>query len=72
MHTRKMIAVLPFYHIYGAVKLLHFPMRRGVPVVILPRFEAVQFCTTIQKYKITDALVVPPMILFLAKHPGLP
>ncbi|PSR79484.1 hypothetical protein PHLCEN_2v7009 [Hermanssonia centrifuga] len=66
-----MIGVLPFYHIYGVVKLLHFPWTRGMPVVIMQRFDPVDFCRYIEKYKVTQALVVPPMCLVLSRHPAV-
>ncbi|QRW06907.1 AMP binding enzyme [Ceratobasidium sp. AG-Ba] len=34
-----MLGILPFYHIYGAVKLVHYPFTLGVPVVISPPFN---------------------------------
>ncbi|KIM81366.1 hypothetical protein PILCRDRAFT_821453 [Piloderma croceum F 1598] len=64
------LGVLPFYHIYGAAKLLHFPLFLGTPVVIMPRFDPVAFCAHIEKYKVTVALIVPPMVLNLTRHPA--
>ncbi|KZP27521.1 AMP binding protein [Athelia psychrophila] len=64
-----MLGVLPFYHIYGAVKLLHFPFQCGIPVVVMPRFSVDGFCAHVARYRVTAALVVPPMLLGLAKHP---
>ncbi|KAF9526656.1 AMP binding protein [Crepidotus variabilis] len=64
-----MLGILPFYHIYGAIKLLHFPFATGTPVYIMPRFDPVDFCAYIEKYKITAALVVPPVLVVLARHP---
>ncbi|KAF8161247.1 AMP binding protein [Crassisporium funariophilum] len=63
------LGFLPFYHIYGAVKLLHFPFRSGAPVAVMPRFDPEQFCANIDRYKITTALVVPPVLVLLARHP---
>lgn len=82
-----MLGVLPFYHIYGmelpalclqwsnqttgAVKLLHFPWVRGMPVVIMHKFDPVELCKNIEKYKVTECLVVPPMCLLLTHHSGI-
>jgi acyl-CoA synthetase (AMP-forming)/AMP-acid ligase II len=41
----------------------------GLETLVMPRFDLVQFCATIQKHKITIAYVVPPVVLLLAKHP---
>jgi acyl-CoA synthetase (AMP-forming)/AMP-acid ligase II len=65
-----MLGVLPFYHIFGIAMLLHFPFYSGIPVVIMPRFEPVAYCAHIEKYKITVALVVPPILLAMARHPA--
>ncbi|PPR03178.1 hypothetical protein CVT26_008027 [Gymnopilus dilepis] len=66
-----MLGILPFYHIYGAVKLLHFPFSCGVPVVIMTRFEPEQFCANIERYQITCSLIVPPVLVVLARHPAV-
>ena len=67
--AERAIAVLPFFHIYGLVVLMNFPLFRGATVVTLPRFELAAFLRTIQDYRITRAWVVPPIVLALAKHP---
>ncbi|KAG6841958.1 hypothetical protein C0991_004446 [Blastosporella zonata] len=66
-----MLGILPFYHIYGAVKLVHFPTMCGAAVVIMPRFDAEKFCAYIERFKITTALVVPPVLVTLARHPAV-
>lgn len=55
----------------GAVKLLHFPLITGTPVVVMSKFDPELFCASIQKYKVTLSLVVPPMLLVLGRHPGM-
>lgn len=62
-------AVLPFYHIYGSVLILLYGLRARVPTVVLPHFEPELFLNTIQKYRITVFMIVPPIVLFLATHP---
>ncbi len=42
----------------------------GVPVIIQQKFDPVQFCANLEKYKITIAITVPPILLHLARHPG--
>ncbi|ORX96787.1 acetyl-CoA synthetase-like protein [Basidiobolus meristosporus CBS 931.73] len=63
------IGVLPFYHIYGLSCIMHTPLKRQDKVVVLPKFDFIEFLTLIQKYKITTAMIVPPIALALAKHP---
>lgn len=65
----RLIAVLPFFHIYGLVILLHRPLQVGATVVVLPRFDLAQFLRTIQDHRIEGLVVAPPIVLALAKHP---
>jgi len=65
----RVIAVLPFFHIYGLVVLMNLPLYCGATVVTMPRFELAGFLRAIQDYRITRAWVVPPIVLALAKHP---
>ena len=87
-----MLGILPFYHIYGCVKVVQYPVRArshecetnstditnnilkltlGIPVVISPPFNPEDFCSYIQKYKITASLIVPPVLVQLASHPAV-
>lgn len=66
-----LIAVLPFFHIYGMNVLLNSGLYKGTTIVVLPRFELEQFLETMQRYSITRAHLVPPIILALAKHPAV-
>jgi acyl-CoA synthetase (AMP-forming)/AMP-acid ligase II len=65
----RIIAVLPFFHIYGLTVLMNQGLQWGGTVVSLPRFELDTFLRTIQDQRITRAFVAPPILLALAKHP---
>ncbi|MES5821746.1 4-coumarate--CoA ligase family protein [Streptomyces sp. RG80] len=65
----RILAVLPFFHIYGLTALMNAPLRRGVTVVVLPRFDLETFLAAIQNHRITGLYVAPPIVLALAKHP---
>jgi acyl-CoA synthetase (AMP-forming)/AMP-acid ligase II len=60
---------LPSYHIYGMLLCNISALARGVTIVSLPKFDAVPFLETLQRYKVTYAPLVPPIINFLARHP---
>jgi acyl-CoA synthetase (AMP-forming)/AMP-acid ligase II len=64
-----MLGVLPFFHIYGMVVIMNLGLYRGATVVTMPRFELEQCLDVLQKYRVTFANVVPPIVLALAKHP---
>jgi acyl-CoA synthetase (AMP-forming)/AMP-acid ligase II len=65
----RIMAVLPFSHIYGLLVMMNAPLVRGATVVTVPRFELAEFLRVIQDYRITRAFVVPPIVLALAKDP---
>ncbi|MFI6880423.1 4-coumarate--CoA ligase family protein [Streptomyces sp. NPDC050400] len=67
----RILAVLPFFHIYGLTALMNAPLRRGATVVVLPRFELDAFLAAIEKHRITALYVAPPIVLALAKHPAV-
>ncbi len=65
----RVIAVLPFFHIYGLTVLMNLALASGATVVPLPRFELATFLQTLQDQRITAAYVAPPIVVALAKHP---
>lgn len=64
-----LVAVLPFFHIYGMVIILSQGLYRGATLVTMPRFELEEFLRILQDYSVTRAYVVPPIVLAFAKHP---
>ncbi|MET8470228.1 4-coumarate--CoA ligase family protein [Streptomyces sp. NPDC006422] len=67
----RVLAVLPFFHIYGLTALMNAPLRLGATVVVLPRFDLDTFLAAIEKHRITHLYVAPPIVLALAKHPAV-
>ena len=63
------LAVLPFFHIYGMVVVMKLALAHGATVVTMPRFDMADFLALIQRYRITTLPMVPPMVLGLAKSP---
>lgn len=63
------LAVLPFFHIYGMQVLMNFFLSRGATIVTVPRFDLEQCLSIIQEHRITRLFAVPPIVLALAKHP---
>jgi len=66
-----LIAVLPFFHIYGQTVLMNQGLLGGGQIVTMPRFDLDQFLGLIAKHRVTKAYVVPPIALALAKHPAI-
>jgi len=65
------IAVLPFFHIYGLVVVMNLGLYHGATIVTMPRFDLDAFLETLARYEVTFANVVPPIVLALAKHPAV-
>ena len=65
----RVIAVLPFFHIYGLVVLMNLPLYLGATIVTMPRFGLPEFLRVLQDYRITRAWVVPPIVQALTKDP---
>lgn len=65
----KILACLPFFHIYGLNCLVHCPVYTGVTTLVLARFELEKWCKIVQEEKITFSYIVPPIVLLLCKAP---
>lgn len=67
----RILAVLPFFHIYGLTALMNAPLRKGATVVVLPRFDLDQFLKAVATHRVQGLFVAPPIVLALAKHPAV-
>lgn len=65
------IAVLPFFHIYGLSVILVLGLYRGATIVVFERFRMDAFLTAIDRHRATRLPLVPPLILRLAREPSL-
>ena len=63
------MGIVPFYHIYGLSVLLNLVLHAGATLVLLPRFEVEAFLRAIERYAVTTAFLVPPIVRTLATHP---
>jgi acyl-CoA synthetase (AMP-forming)/AMP-acid ligase II len=63
----RLIAVLPFFHTYGLGLLMGWALWCGATLVSMPRFDLEEFLRVLQDQHITRALLVPPILLALAK-----
>ena len=64
-----MLGVLPFFHIYGMTVIMNLGLYVGATVVTMPRFDLEQCLEILQRYSVTFANVVPPIVLAFAKSP---
>jgi acyl-CoA synthetase (AMP-forming)/AMP-acid ligase II len=63
------IAVLPFFHIYGLLVILNLALYRGARLVVFPRFELETFLAAVEQHRVTRLPLVPPLVLRLARDP---
>ncbi|RUS82285.1 hypothetical protein EGW08_009963 [Elysia chlorotica] len=63
------LGLLPLYHVFGLVVIQFLTLVGGAMVSYLPKFDPEIMLRCMQERKITISLMVPPLILFLAKHP---
>ena len=63
------LAVLPFFHIYGMTVLLNAALKARASLLVMPRFDMVEFLEGTQQHKVTYAFIAPPVAVALAKHP---
>ncbi|MEJ7933410.1 long-chain fatty acid--CoA ligase [Sphingobium sp. AN558] len=66
----RIIAVLPFFHVFANTCTLNRTVLNGGEMVMLPRFEAVQVLAAIQRTKATSLPGVPTMYQALLDHPA--
>uniref|UniRef100_A0A1I8EJQ2 AMP-dependent synthetase/ligase domain-containing protein n=1 Tax=Wuchereria bancrofti TaxID=6293 RepID=A0A1I8EJQ2_WUCBA len=68
--TDVVYGVLPYFHAGGLLTVLSL-LGLGVQIIINRKFDAEQFLGTLSNYQVTTALLVPPVLKFLADTPGL-
>ncbi|MBJ8496234.1 AMP-binding protein [Acinetobacter oleivorans] len=63
------LAVLPFFHIYGMNVIMNLTLRQRGKLVILPKFDLKPFLELIQNEKCSSIYIAPPIAVALTKHP---
>ncbi len=63
------VCIVPMYHLYGLHVVVNLGLTRGATIVTLPRYEPALFLKTLEKYQVTVAPLVPPLVLALARAP---
>ena len=63
------LAVLPFFHIYGMTVLLNAALHARARLVIMGSFDLGEFLGNIAEHRGTIAFIAPPVAVALAKHP---
>ena len=66
-----LIGVLPFFHIYGQTVVVNLGLSQGATIVTMPRFDMGGFLDLLERHRVTRAHIAPPVVLGLAKAPGV-
>jgi 4-coumarate--CoA ligase len=67
--TARGLCFLPMYHGLGLVYYSWIAPKRHLPVYMMVRFDLAEMLSHIQHYKITELLMVPPVLIAMTKHP---
>ncbi|QBJ96565.1 4-coumarate--CoA ligase family protein [Rhodococcus sp. ABRD24] len=65
----KVLAVLPFFHIYGMTVLLNTALHERAALVTMPKFDLVEFLRIVAEQRCSYIFIAPPIAVALAKHP---
>ena len=68
---QRLLCFLPMYHGLALIYFATVAPQRRLPVYIMKRFDLLQMLVSIQTFKITELILVPPIIVAMAKHPAL-
>ncbi|XP_068629293.1 uncharacterized protein [Battus philenor] len=64
-------AILPFFHIFGFNAVMLNLLGRGTKLITFASFKPELFLKTIVQHKVEHLYIVPPMVVFLGKHPAV-
>ena len=65
----KVMAFLPFFHIYGMTVIMNASLYHGATLVSMQRFELEPCLQAVQEYKVSRFFLVPPIVVLLSKSP---
>ncbi len=67
----RVLAVLPFFHIYGLNVIMNLTLRKRGSLVTMPKFDLPVFLRTMQSRRCSYLFIAPPVAVALAKHPAV-
>ncbi|KAE8147723.1 acetyl-CoA synthetase-like protein [Aspergillus avenaceus] len=65
------LCFLPMYHAMAQNIFIAAALRREVPVYIMSKFDFLKVLEYTEKFRISDLIMVPPVMVALAKHPAV-
>lgn len=64
------IGFLPLYHAYGQLNTMLMAAKLNIPVYIMSIFVYEEMLQVVQKHRITELQVAPPILVLMSKHPA--
>ncbi|HEX5999403.1 MAG TPA: long-chain fatty acid--CoA ligase [Hyphomicrobiaceae bacterium] len=65
----RVLAALPFFHVFAMTAVMNFGLRHGSEIVIMPRFVVAEALKLIDRLKPTVMPAVPTMLVAILGHP---
>ncbi|ESQ38080.1 hypothetical protein EUTSA_v10028562mg [Eutrema salsugineum] len=62
------LCFLPMFHVFGLAVITYSQLQRGNAVISMAKFELETLLKNIEKYRVTQLLVVPPVFIALSKQ----
>ena len=69
--VNRWLCFLPMYHALAQTTFASGAVILKIPVYIMPTFNFVNMLNCVQTFKITYLLLVPPIVVAMAKHPDV-
>ena len=67
--TDTLVCVVPMSHLYGLHIVINLGLSQGATIVTVPRYDLAQFLDVLERYRVTIAPLVPPLVLALTRAP---
>ncbi|KAF2993758.1 hypothetical protein E8E13_001541 [Curvularia kusanoi] len=67
LRNKRMLCFLPMYHAMAQTIFCVNTMKQRIPVYMMPKFDLSKMLQYVQKYRITDLYLVPPIVVAMAK-----
>ncbi len=66
-----LLAVLPYFHVFGLTCALLFPVAMAATLVLVPRFEVAEVIRAIERHRPTMLPAIPAMFAALVRDPAV-
>ncbi|KAK4764643.1 hypothetical protein SAY86_025733 [Trapa natans] len=65
------LCVLPMFHVFGLAVISYTQLRSGNTIVSMEKFEFESVLRAVEKYRVTNLWIVPPIVLALSKQKSI-